>query len=408
MDRDVIDVIRKVVPSGIYNVDVLEMRLFTRDSIDDVSRWIKTLGWKNAFQIEACLRCGLLNTHELLSSLRKPIEAVIIVYGSGASEILRLFSVALWTRSPSETPNACLTRILAEYPTIKPLTLPKGHILCHQVIITPSRILPQGPFVMPSNRLIQHFQSHDPTLIDRFMRVEFRDEDNLAYRWDEDVDRTSFLYRRVGGILREGFEFGGQAFEFLAHSMGSLREHAVWFVAPFRDPVAGFVNAESIWALFGSFSKLRTPSKCAERVAQALEAMHLKIKILSYQWEEQDDLGPHTDGVGTISQELAHNIWKQQCKTAGNRRKDHVMPFAYQFRFLWYEGVVVIDSLLKGIKLRLRKSQRRFPVYDVDVVEGELEILRSFNCPSTVYLNRHVALSLVDVHSSRESLGLWL
>jgi RNA-dependent RNA polymerase len=40
-------------------------------------RWIQTMDCKNDFQIEAYLRCGLLNTHGLLFSLQKPIESVI-------------------------------------------------------------------------------------------------------------------------------------------------------------------------------------------------------------------------------------------------------------------------------------------------------------------------------------------
>jgi hypothetical protein len=32
------------------------------------------------------------------------------------------------------------------------------------------------------------------------------------------------------------------------------------------------------------------------------------------QWEEQDDLGDHTDSVGTISLELTDMIWEAKCK----------------------------------------------------------------------------------------------
>ena len=39
-------------------------------------------------------------------------------------------------------------------------------------------------------RVIHHYQSHDHSLAERFVRVEFRDEDHLAYRWDGDVDGT--------------------------------------------------------------------------------------------------------------------------------------------------------------------------------------------------------------------------
>jgi RNA-dependent RNA polymerase len=248
-------------------------------------------------------------------------------------------------------------------------------------------MLLEGPYTLRSNRVIRHYQNHDPTLVERFVRVEFRDEDNLAYRWDGDVDGTWFLRQRVGGILREGFELGGRAFEFLGYSMSALREHAVWFVAPFRDPVEGYVNADMIRTSLGDFSSLaRTPSKYAARIAQAFTPTDFAVKIRRDQWEEQDDLGPHSDGIGTISPELADMIWEERCRTTGKAGKNCIKPSAHQVRFLGYKGVVVVDHRLEGIKMRLRSSQRKFPVHDVEV--AELDIVRSFDHPDIAHLNR--------------------
>jgi RNA-dependent RNA polymerase len=350
------------------------------------------MAWNIVFQIEAYLRSGLLTTHDLLVSLRKPIESVIIDYGSEANEFLRLFSSALRTRSPSETPNACIARVRAESPTIKPLKLAKGHILCHHVIIMPSRILLEGPYPTQSNRVIRGYKSHDPTLVERFVRVEFRDEDHLPYRWGITVDGTLFLQQRVGDILRKGFEIGGRRFEFLGYSISSLRDHTVWFISPFRHPSLGFVNAERVRASLGDFSKLlRTPSKYAARMAQGFTSTDPGVKIRWYQWEEQPDLGPHTDGVGTISPQLADMIWEERCRAIGNLKENCIKPSAYQFRFLGYKGVVVVDRRLKGIKMRLRNSQRKFPVHNI--VEAEFEIARSFDYPNPVHLNRSATIS---------------
>lgn len=345
--------------------------------------------WKSAFQIEACLRCGLLNTYDLLVSLRKPIEEVIRDYASEAGSLLRLFSVALRTRTPSETPSACLERVCVENPMIKPLKLTHGNIMCHHAVVTPSRILLEGPYVTQSNRVIRRYQNHDPSLVDSFLRVEFRDEDNFAYRWDATIDSTGFLRQRIGRILREGLELVGRMFKFLAYSNSSLREHAVWFVANFHDPVEGFVTANRIRASLGDFSRLlRTPSKYGARMALAFTATEPNVKIRHDQWEEIDDLGPHTDGVGTISPTLADMIWEEKCKAMGNRGENRVKPSAYQFRFLGYKGVVVIDSRLEGIKMRLRKSQHKFPVHNVK--QAEFEIARTFDYPNPVHLNRFV------------------
>ena len=398
------------VPERIPRVDSYPMRFFRQEFLDNISDWLKKMEWKCAFQIEAYLRGGLLNTVDLLVGLRNPIEDVIRSYGSGASKFLYEFSSALGTRDAGETPSACLDRFRAAYPIIKVLKkLPPGHILCHHVVITPSRILLEGPFTTQSNRVVRRYQNCDPILVERFVRVEFRDEDHLTYRWGGEVDGTWFLRQRVGKILREGFEVAGRKFEFLAYSSSSLREHAVWFVSPFHDPVEGRdVNAATIRASLGDFSDLlRTPSKWAARIAQAFTATDPSVKIRRDQWEEQDDLGPHTDGVGTISPELAEKIWDKKLKAKGLDEEgaeedavqcgqfpnnidgeNRVRPSAYQFRFLGYKGVVVVDHRLKGIKMRLRKSQRKFLVRKN--AEAEFEIACSFEYPNPAHLNRFV------------------
>ena len=351
------------------------------------------MDWKNAFQIEACLRFGLLTTQDILTTLQKPIERAIHYYGADAPEFLRLFVAELKKRKPDEELGDLFTRLRKNH-VIKSLKLPPGHISCHHVIITPSRIVLEGPYMTESNRVIRHYQSHDPSLADHFVRVEFRDEDRLAYRWDGDVDGTWFLQQRVGGVLRHGFELGGRAFEYLAYSTSALRQHSVWFVSPFLDPVEGYVTSEKIRSSLGDFSKLaRMPSKLGARIAQAFTATKPSVKIQRDQWEEQDDLGEHTDGVGTISRELGDMMWEVLC---GGARQDRVKPSAYQFRFLGYKGVVVVDHRLKGIKMRLRESQRKFPVHDVE--EAEIEVARFFDYPNPVHLNRFVSVPSVREH----------
>ena len=180
------------------------------------------MDWKNAFQIEAYLRSGLLTTHDLLQTLQKPIEQAIQYYGNEAPEFLRMFSVELKMRKPDEEVQDCFARLRSKHINIKPPSFTLEYIPCHHVIVTPSRILLEGPYTTESNRVIRRYLDHDPGLAERFVRVEFRDEDRLAYRWDGDVDGTWFLQQRVGGILRQGFEVGGRAFEFLAYSTSEI------------------------------------------------------------------------------------------------------------------------------------------------------------------------------------------
>lgn len=378
-------------PIRVTRVYAEKAEFFQRNNLYHVERWIKKMGcqWKAAFQIESCLRGDLLTPHDLLFTLRDNIERVIRDYRTSASELLHKFSLELQERRGAEMPSACLARVCAENPNIKSLQLSPGHILCHHVVITPSRMLLEGPFATQSNRVIRHYQDHNPAFAERFLRVEFCDEDHLAYRWDREVDGSWFVQRRVGGVLRDGFPLAGRFFEFLAYSQSSLREHAVWFVSPFDDPVEGHVNAESIRAQLGDFSNLlRTPSKYAARIAQAFTSTDPSVKIRRDQWEEQPELGLHTDGVGTISQELAHKIWEEKCRATGNLRENRVRPSAYQFRFLGYKGVVVVDSRLEGIKMRLRGSQCKFPVHNEE--DAEFEIAGSFDSPTPAHLNRFV------------------
>ena len=387
------------LPTRVPCVDARATRFFSQRKLDQVHRWIKTMDWRNAFQIEACLRSGLLTTHDLFITLQKPIEQAIQHYGAEAPEFLRLLVIELKMRKPDEELGDLFARVRANHVNIKPLRLASGMISCHHVIITPSRILLEGPYTTQSNRVIRHYQSHDPSLTDRFIRVEFRDEDRLAYRWDGNVDGTWFLQQRVGEHLRHGFELGGRKFEFLAYSTSALREHSVWFVSPFRDPVEGYVTSEKIRSSLGDFSKLlRTPSKYAARIAQAFTATDPSVKIQRDQWEEQDDLGNHTDGVGTISPQLADMIWEAKCKSSRHVMEHRVKPSAFQFRFLGYKGVVVVDYQLQGIKMRLRESQRKFPVHDIE--EAEFEIARSFDYPNPVHLNRLVVASSLHKHHS--------
>ena len=362
---------------------------FEHNNIYHVERWIKTMDWKIAFQIEACLRGDLLTPHDLLFTLRDAIERVIRDYGSSASQLLRTFSLELQKHRGAEMPSSCLTRVCAENPNIMPLGLSPGHVLCHHVIFTPTRMLLEGPYATQSNRVIRLYEEHNPAFVERFLRVEFCDEDHLAYRWDREVDGSWFVQQRVGGVLRNGFELAGRSFEFLAYSNSSLHEHAVWFVSSFEDPVKGVTNAERIRARLGDFSDLlRTPSKYAARIAQAFTSTDPSVKIRRDQWEAQAELGVHTDGVGTISQELADKIWEEKCRATGNLCENRVKPSAYQFRFLGYKGVVVVDSRLDGIKMRLRGSQCKFSVRNEEDIG--FEIARSFDTPTPAHLNRSV------------------
>ncbi|KAH9945817.1 RNA dependent RNA polymerase-domain-containing protein [Epithele typhae] len=253
----------------------------------------------------------------------------------------------------------------------------------------------EGPYVSQSNRVIRQFVGYE----DHFLRVDFRDEDRLQYRWAREVDGTTLLHNRVGGVLKKGFELGGRHFEFLAYSSSALREHAVWFMNPFHHKMQGWINAHKIRESLGDFKNvIRYPSKYAARLAQAFTATDPSVSITRDQWEEVEDLGPklylYTDGVGTISPELGEMIWEALCTAKEDLRRHDRKPSAYQIRFLGFKGMVGIDERLKGVKMRLRKSMKKFEGLDKDA--APIEIARWFDKPGTSYLNRALVMILED------------
>jgi len=198
----------------------------------------------------------------------------------------------------------------------------------------------EGPYASQSNRIVRQYTGYE----DHFIRVDFRDEDRLQYRWDREVDGASFLDERVGRTLKEGFGLAGRRFEFLAYSSSALREHAVWFINPFFHHDSGrHVSGEYIRDTLGNFQGtelLKCPSKYAARLAQAFTATDPSVKIPRCQWTEIEDMGPEqylfTDGVGTISRALGDMIWRELCtKTRRDpRRVGDVQPSAVSTCFI--------------------------------------------------------------------------
>jgi RNA-dependent RNA polymerase len=193
-------------------------------------------------------------------------------------------------------------------------------------------------YAIQSNRVIRRYKGSE----DSFIRVDFRDEDRLQYRWDREVDGSILRVRncrraytpdrdillafpgwpRVEGRIRArrpqvtcrvSFSqlslIDPSRFEFLAYSSSALREHSVWFVTPFQNNYPehhgshiAMINAAEIRETLGDFSGVANqPAKYAARMAQAFTATDPSVKIRREEWEEVPDLGEkpyeHTDGM---------------------------------------------------------------------------------------------------------------
>ncbi|KAJ7633050.1 RNA dependent RNA polymerase-domain-containing protein [Roridomyces roridus] len=385
-------------------------KLFSAERLYSLNSQYKTLDWVVTFQIEALLHNALLHTADI-DGLILQIKRLVKLEGSSfVGQMLLEYRRHLRTKSHRESPRACFDRVSRSF-IYNPMSFQSGPFNCHHVTVTPTRLVLEGPFPVQSNRIIRRYQQYE----NHFLRVDFRDEDKMQYRWDREVDGSHFVRERVGGILRNGLTLCGRKFEFLAYSQSALRGHAVWFMNPFKDEATGKrVTSESIRSDIGNFAGtplLKSPSKYAARLAQAFTATDPSVRISRHQWKiipdivvpgHKNDTKLHskfvyTDGVGTISSKLATMIWEALCE-ARHYTEVRMRPSAFQIRFLGYKGVVCIDYELDkrkdGIMMCLRPSMKKFD--DATTMEAEIEIAKAFTKPNTAYLNRPLVMALED------------
>ncbi|EIN07212.1 RdRP-domain-containing protein [Punctularia strigosozonata HHB-11173 SS5] len=390
-------------------LEACERGFYTTERLRQVQGVFKQMQWAVAFQLELLLRNRLLTSDELLSDDLWPnIRSLYENNPQAAAEILRSFAEAVRSRASGETPGDCLQRLLLKPRTAT--TCPSGMFSCYHITFCPSRMILEGPFPTQGNRVIREYSGYE----EHFVRVDFREEDGLQYRWDREVDCRSFLAERVGRILKEGFELAGRHFQFLAYSSSALKQHAVWFVHPFEHHEKGSVDAYIIRDRLGDFSgaidnnnetrdaktiQLRMqPSKYAARMAQAFTATDPSVRINEDQWQEIPDLGKephlHTDGCGTISRKLADMIWAALCKDRPYFQACKSSPDCYQIRFLGYKGIVTVDETLEGEQMCLRPSMNKFRAHKTP--SAEIEIAKPFWKPTQVNLNRALIMILED------------
>ncbi|KDQ63790.1 hypothetical protein JAAARDRAFT_120957 [Jaapia argillacea MUCL 33604] len=365
-----------------FDYPVEHRQLFATPVLEMYNRWLPTLDWPVAFQVEALTYNLTLDVKEMLT-LRAPIEELVRDHGSlYASEFLRHF------RSEA--------RILYDSEPIPP-TVSDALFDCLRVTVTPTGFHLDGPFPEQSNRVMRkHPDNHDS-----FLRVNFVDETLLQFRFDREVDGPGFIKDRVGGALHNGLHIGGRFFQFLAYSQSALKEHAVWFVKEFEDSHLGCVNATTIIRDLGRFDNLAfdqkliyCPARYGARVSQAFTATDASISVEAEEVLMDNDVERNgscfTDGVGTLSLQLAREITKElrAKRRRGRSRRDH--PRAFQVRFMGSKGMLSVDHTLSGNAISLRPSMIKFDAPS----SLTIEIARAFDRPGKYYLNRPLIMLL--------------
>lgn len=165
------------------HIEAFSSKFYTMRKLHNIRLKLETFSWPVAFQIEAMLRNGLLNTDDLVDQLYGEIEELCRRHPDHASDTLRLFTEKLRTKDRGMSILQCWRKVCLREPKPESPVLRAGHFLCHHVTVSPTRLLLEGPYVIQSNRVIREYEGYQ----ENFIRVDFRDEDRLQYRWEKDV-----------------------------------------------------------------------------------------------------------------------------------------------------------------------------------------------------------------------------
>jgi RNA-dependent RNA polymerase len=376
------------------DVDVGRHGLFSLNMQGELESWLKDLPWNIAYQVTLLVKCLVLDIPEMLG-LKERIRSYIERTGEEyTSSLLHYFGASEgFYENGEESVEECFDRSAREHDLQFRSHLEDSENLfyCQHAFVTPTTILLEGPYPERSNRVIRQYAGYH----DRFLRVSFVEEGRLQYRFDRDVDGADFVRHRVGKFLKSRLQIAGRTFQFLAYSNSALREHAVWFVSPFDHPQFGHVNAQSIIIGIGSFDNVTwdrklmyCPARYGARISQAFTATDASVSVEAEEILRMDDIerdgSCFTDGVGTISRDLAKEIWKRLPK------RPRTYPSAFQVRFGGSKGMLSVDHKLSGRAICLRYSMIKFEAPQ----SRNIEIAKAFDKPGKYYLNRPLIMLL--------------
>lgn len=384
--------------------------LFAPDVQAAYAQWVGMLPWKVAFQVERLTRELLMDLKEALALHGKIARMLGSKGAEYTSQFLRHFATLIKTlftypddgdtRSLGGSVDELFLRCEREYVPVQRTRLrgpsKADTFECLHVTVTPTTYHLDGPYPERSNRVMRSYPQHH----DFFLRVNFVDETHLQLRFDREVDGREFVKRRVGDVLKNGLDIAGRHFDFLAYSQSALKEHAVWFVREFTLPNGERINAQSIITGLGNFTRepslIYCPARYGARISQAFTATDSSVTVTAEEIFEDDDIFDatgtwcFTDGVGTISPQLARDIWKV---LAARRRgaRWQTYPRALQVRFQGSKGMLSVDYRLSGRAIVLRPSMIKF---ETPESTRDVEIARAFNRPGPFYLNRPLIMIL--------------
>ena len=346
------------VSDNVYHKEYRQ--LFSAELMEQFDSWLAFLDFEVAFQVEKIVRDAEVNFREILA-LRQEIGDLVRSKGvMHTVNVLRSFRFALEEFKPEEsTRDVYLYHIPALFRTTareyvqEPKDLAEmafeDTFSCYHVAVTPTAMKLSGPFQDRSNRVFRRY----PDRHSCFIRVTFEEETRLQLRFDREVDGATFVKKRYGTILRKtGLKIAGRRYRFLAYSQSALKEHSVWFMRPFRNEDGVLVDPAFIIDSLGDFDNatdpelMYCPGRYGARVSQAFTSTDSSVSIQPEEIHHAPDIevlkvpgNPSsgkwnfTDGVGTISPELAKEIWDTICARRKSARRVRVYPKCFQIRF---------------------------------------------------------------------------
>ncbi|KAJ6439483.1 RNA-dependent RNA polymerase [Purpureocillium lavendulum] len=272
-------------------------------------------------------------------------------------------------------------------------SLPRHQTWVFKAMVTPTRILLQGPDAESKNRVLRMF----PQDGDHFLRVCFCDENGQDLSFNPKVSNEK-VFDRYHKVLQDGLRIAGRHFSFLGFSHSSLRSHSTWFLAPFLDGNYQRQDHDTILKTLGDVSDIRIPAKCAARIGQAFSETPYAVDIFKTDIKTRyipdvkspDGKRVFSDGVGTISWDAMEEVWDALPMRSA-------APTCFQIRWGGFKGMLALDSRLKGKVICLRKeSMMKFPSRDMT----ELGICDVASRPLRLVLNRQVIKILEDMGTS--------
>lgn len=189
----------------------------------------------------------------------------------------------------------------------------------------------------------------------------------------------------------------GRRYEFLAYSNSALKEHSVYFVAPFTDEALGVMTAERIREGLGNFnSVINCPARYGARMSQAFTSTNVSITVDTDDIQIVEDIEENgvifTDGVGTCSRQTMDSI-AESLRFNGSQKRNRQRRGkfgAVQIRLGGSKGILSVDYLNNEPgTIYIRRSMWKFASQSHDV-----EIADTFECPKRMFLNRPLIMIL--------------